>query len=309
MAGRGLLWAPPRALLALAVAMGGASSAQAQQVPGPTALEAPSVTLPGTEQHDLVSTGNGQTYRLYVSLPDGYAAEEGQRYPVLYLLDGHLTFPAAVSALASMAIQKEIEDIVVVGIDYGEYAFDSWFTGRWRDFTPSLDAATDSAGATAFGIPPESVRSGGAAEFLGILQAEILPFVQERYRVSGDRGLAGHSLGGLFAAYVLIEAPELFGRYGLNSPSLWWGGGEMFEREAAFAAGDRALPVRVFLSAGSEEGGMVTSMERFAEVLRSRDYAGLFVDTVVFQGESHGSVVPAMMARTLRVLYGTPGSR
>lgn len=37
MAGPGLLWGPPRALLALALAMGGASSAQAQQEAGRTA--------------------------------------------------------------------------------------------------------------------------------------------------------------------------------------------------------------------------------------------------------------------------------
>ncbi|MCA1789312.1 MAG: hypothetical protein LC667_05470, partial [Thioalkalivibrio sp.] len=231
------------------------------------------------------------------------------RYPVLYMLDGYFAFPAAVSALGSMAIQREVEDIIVVGIGDGEHTFASWFVSRWRDYTPSLDATTDSASAAAFGIPPEEVRSGGASEFLQVLREEIIPFAEERYRTSEDRGIAGHSLGGLFAAYVLLEAPELFHRYGLNSPSLWWGGGEMFEREAAFAAGHEALPARVFLSVGSQEGRMVSSMERFTEALRSRGHAGLAVDAVVFKGETHGSVVPAMVARTLRVLYASPRLR
>jgi predicted alpha/beta superfamily hydrolase len=303
-----LFQTPWKALVAVILAMGCGIYAQARLESAPMARETVPVALPGTQQHDLVSAVNGRPYRLYVALPDGYDPEGGTRYPVLYLLDGYFAFPAAVSALGSMAIQREVEDVIVVGISEGEHAFDSWFVSRWRDYTPSLDAATDSAGAASFGIPPERVRSGGAPAFLRILREEILPFVEATYRTSDDRGIAGHSFGGLFAAWVLLEAPGLFRRYGLNSPSLWWGGGEMFEREADFAARHGALAAHVFLSVGSEEGRMVSSVEGFAGALRSRGYAGLAVDVVVFDGETHGSVVPAMAARTLRVLYASrPG--
>jgi hypothetical protein len=82
----------------------------------------------------------------------------------------------------------------------------------------------------------------------------------------------------------------------------------LLEREAAFAARHGALPAHVFLSVGSQEGRMVASTERFAGALRSRGDAGLAVDVVVFEGERHGSVRPAMVARTLRVLYASrPG--
>jgi predicted alpha/beta superfamily hydrolase len=290
------------------LAMGGGSFAQAQQAPASMARDAAPVSLSGTRQHDLVSAVNDQPYRLYVALPDGYDPEGGTRYPVLYLLDGHFAFPVAVSALGGMAIQRELEDVIVVGIGGGEHAFDSWFVSRWRDYTPSLDAATDSSGAASFGIPREAIHSGGAPAFLHVLREEILPFVESTYRTSEDRGIAGHSFGGLFAAWVLLEAPDLFRRYGINSPSLWWGGGEMFEREADFAARHGALAAHVFLSVGSQEGRMVSSMERFAGALRSRDHEGLAVDVVVFEGETHGSVGPATVARTLRVLYASrPG--
>jgi predicted alpha/beta superfamily hydrolase len=298
---RTLLRSSWKALFALILGIGGGSRAQAQQAPAPVALS-------GTEQHDLASGVNGQKYRLYVALPDGYDPEGGTRYPVLYLLDGYFAFPAAVTALGGMAIQRELEDVIVVGIGDGEHAFDSWFVNRWRDYTPSLNAAADSAGASSFGIPAGRVSSGGAPAFLRVLREEILPFVEATYRTSGDRGIAGHSFGGLFAAWVLLEAPDLFRRYGINSPSLWWNGGEMFEREADRAARNGVLAAHVFLSVGSLEGRMVPSMERFAAALRSRGDAGLAVDVVVFEGETHGSVGAAMVARTLRVLYASrPG--
>jgi predicted alpha/beta superfamily hydrolase len=292
-----------RLFLTLTILAACAPRAGGLLMPVATARDAPAVALPGTQQYDLVSAVNGRPYRLHVAVPDRYAVDDTTRYPVLYLLDSYLTFPAAVSAMAAMSIQQEIEDVIIVGIGAAEHSFDAWFTNRWRDFTPSADAATDSAGARAFGLAPETVRSGGAAAFLRVLREEVIPFMEASYSTSEDRAIAGHSLSGLFAAYVLLEAPELFQRYGLNSPSLWWRNSEMFEREAGYAARHRTLPARVFLSAGSEERGMVASMERFAEALRSRGYAGLAVDVVVFQDETHGSVVPAMVARTLRVLY------
>jgi hypothetical protein len=276
---------------------------------GANAQEAVTVSLPGTHQYDLVSATTGHPYRLYVSTPDGYAEDDMARYPVLYLLDGYLSFPAAVSARASMDMFGELERAIIVGIGDGEHAFDSWFTNRWRDYTPSADPAADSSAAQSFGQPLETVHSGGGPDFLRVLREEVLPFIDETYRTSPDRGLSGHSFGGLLATYVLFEAPDLFQRYGINSPSLWWHGEEMFETEAAFAETHTALPAHVFLSVGSEEGrSMVQSMERLAEILRSRGYEGLTVDAVVFEDETHTSVVPAMVARTLRVLYALPAS-
>lgn len=275
---------------------------------GASAQESAPVSLPGTLQYDLVSAVNGHSYRLYVAPPEGYAADDTTRYPVLYLLDGHFGFPAAVAARAAMGIQREMAEVIIVGIGNGEHTFDTWFLNRWRDYTPSSNVAADSAGARAFDLSPDAVHSGGAADFLRVLREEVIPHVEGTYRTSRDRGLSGHSFGGLFAAHAMFEAPGLFQRYGINSPSLWWNGGELFEKEAAFATQHTSLSAHVFLSVGSKEGGMVASMERFAEALRSRSYEGLAVENVVFEGETHGSVVPAMIARTLRVLYAPPAA-
>ena len=269
------------------------------------AQTAPPVTLPGTQQFDLTSEVNGHSYRLYVAPPDGYAPEDTTRYPVLYVLDGYFSFPAAVSARGSMGIVGGLEEVIVVGIGDGDHAFDSWFSNRWRDYTPSSDPAADSTFAEQFGLPVESVRSGGGREFLSVMKEEVVPFIDGTFRTTADRGLSGHSFGGLFAAYALFEAPSFFQRYGINSPSLWWNGGEAFDMEVTFAADHTDLPARVFLSVGSEEGSaMVPPMKQFAEALQDREYPGLQLETVVFEGETHASVVPAMMSRTLRVLYG-----
>lgn len=274
-------------------------------VPAAHAQDAPPVTLLGTHQHDLVSSVNGHPYRLYVAPPDGYAPDDTTRYPVLYVLDGRRTFPAAVTARAFMDIYDGLDDVILVGIGNGEQTFDAWFAHRWRDYTPSASPATDAAVAARFGQDPEAIVSGGGPDFLRVLREEVLPLVDAAYRTTGDRGITGQSLGGLFAAYTLFEAPGLFQRVGIHSPSLWWEEGVLFATEAAFAEEHAALPAHVLLSVGAEEGdSMVPPMERLAEALRSRGHDGLTVDAVVFADETHTSVVPAQVSRTLRVLYG-----
>ncbi len=266
---------------------------------------APPVTLTGTQQYDLKSTVNGREYRLYVAPPVGYVKGDTTRHPVLYLLDGHFAFPAAVAAREYMGLFRELEDVIIVGIGEGDYNFTSWFIDRWRDYTPSADPATDSVSAKQYKLAAETVRSGGGRDFLQVLRNDLIPFIDTAYRTTGDRGLSGHSLGGLFTAYVLFTAPDLFQRYGINSPSLWWNDSEMFKTESAFAAANKKLPKRVLLTVGANEGAsMVPPMAKFASVVGSRGYQGLVMDTVVFQGETHTSVGPAMMSRTLRVLYG-----
>jgi predicted alpha/beta superfamily hydrolase len=269
------------------------------------AQSAPPVVLAGTQQYDLTSTVNGRVYRLHVAPPDGYLTGDTTRYPVLYLLDGHFAFPAAVAARAYMGVLGELEDVIIVGISEGDYSFNAWFADRWRDYTPSANPAADSSFARQYKVAAEAVRSGGGPDFLRVLRADILPFVDTAYRTTEDRGLSGHSLGGLFTTYALFTAPDLFQRYGINSPSLWWNGSEMFAVESAFAATHKALPKRLLLTVGANEGGsMVPPMVRLASLLQSRGYEGLVMGTVVFQDETHLSVGPAMIARTLRVLYG-----
>src|ERR1700730_10304897 len=80
---------------------------------------------------------------------------------------------------------------------------------RVRDFTPTKTS--------------EAANSGGAAAFLDFLEYELIPFVDRTYRtIPSDRGLLGHSHGGLFAIYALEQQPALFQRIVAASPALSW---------------------------------------------------------------------------------------
>lgn len=265
------------------------------------------ITINQKQELILESKINGTTYHLYISLPQHYSSKDTTHYPVLYLLDGGWTFPIAHAARNAVDAVGDMENIIIVGIEYEwEQSLTPFFTGRWKDFTPSKDAKTDENPyfRKSLGLPEGSLSSGGGPVFLNVMRKEIIPFIEKEYKTNSDRGISGHSFGGLFASYCLLSAPNLFNRYGINSPSFWWNNNEMLTIEKIFSEHNQSLPVQIFMSCGSLEGELMAPiMTAFADSLRSRNYKGLNLTTHIFEDETHLSVIPAMISRTLRVLY------
>lgn len=63
-------------------------------------------------------------------------------------------------------------------------------------------------------------ESGGAASFLASLTEEIIPYVDENFRTTGERILYGPSDAGLFTLYAFLERPDVFSGYITSSPTV-----------------------------------------------------------------------------------------
>lgn len=151
-----------------------------------------SVRISDTQQRSLTSAKIGQKYDLLVSLPADYA-KSGQSYPVLYVLDGW-HFPLMAFLQGNNQYSKKMPPVIIVNVSHG--GIDDTVL-RARDFTPTRTSRYP--------------NSGGAAAFLEFFEKELIPFVDRTWRtVPTDRGLLGHSPGGLFAIYALEQRPALF---------------------------------------------------------------------------------------------------
>lgn len=53
---------------------------------------------------------------------------------------------------------------------------------------------------------------------------------------------------------MLFQHPDIFNRYKISSPSLWWDNGVTFEFKKKYSEKHSDLPARVFLSVGDVEG-------------------------------------------------------
>ena len=251
----------------------------------------------------------GRDYQLYISLPTGYSNNDTVSYPVFYVLDGGAvaSFEAMDVAHKYLDYDDEIEKVILVGIESGT-DIKTWYVNRHFDYTPSLDTAIDKKSAKVYGVPEGSVHSGGAAKFLECLKTEIIPFVDKHYKTTNDRGITGHSYGGLFTAWCFIDARGFFTRYGINSPSPGWNK-EQFLNEAVQKFKDSKTwnvpPTKVFASAGGLEVPQILStMVKFSTYLESRKCQNIDLTWKIFDNDTHLSVVPAMMTKTLTVLYG-----
>ena len=286
-------------LLLSPLALSAVSSRVAAQQPDEAAAQP--LTLPLGRIHLLRSQINGHTYDVRVILPVGYDTStqraDAMRYPTLYVLDGAWMLFASFTRglLYGYPVSP---NVIVVGIasatDHAQR--------RGLDYTP----LTDDSSRTKARLPDGSPGFGGADAFLRVLKEEIIPLVDGTYRTTSDRGIQGHSLGGLFVAYAMLEAPDLFTRYAMTSPSLWWNDRMLITREPEFATQHPVFPKHVFLSIGSDEGsGMAAVMYQFAAGLCSSFsrgyYKGLDLTVESIPGEDHQSPVPHW--RAMRALY------
>lgn len=168
-------------------------------------------------------------YQLYISFPKGYSTKDTISYPVLYVLDGAGSFPRFNESQKTMTLGNELEDVIIVGIGSGSNMA-SWFINRTYDYTPSVDTLSNSRMEKAYWFPKGSLKSGGAEKFLKVIKKEIAPLIDNYYKTNTDRGITGHSLGGLFTAYCLVNSDGYFTRFGVNSPSLWWNNEELLNQ-------------------------------------------------------------------------------
>ncbi|MCJ7553342.1 MAG: alpha/beta hydrolase-fold protein [Ignavibacteriaceae bacterium] len=267
------------------------------------------VTLFNTEKRILHSEIINDDFEIYISLPYRYIYTD-TTYPVLFNLDANIGFGITDNVVHILStLNKEIPEMIVVGIAYTIKGIEDWATWRCRDFRPTSHPEKDKAWqdrlSQASSRDDIVVESGGADKFLAFIREELIPFIESNYRVdSSDRAIAGVSASGLFTLYTLFQHPETFQRYFAGSPSISWDEPYMYKLENNFAASHNDLQARLFMCAGGlESESYINNMNKMAELLRSRKYPSLEIETVIFENETHGSIYQAAISRALKMLY------
>ena len=176
----------PRAAISVCVAIGCFFSSTA------SASDRPRVSA-----DSLRSEIYGRVRQCWVYTPPQYSSDDTTTYDLLLAFDGsqsleEIPFPAILDSLNAAG---RIPPMVAVLIDNG-------------------------SGGTRLGDLANQPR------FVEFMANELLPWVRSRWRVTHDPKhtvLAGSSAGGLAAAYLALECPDLFGNVLSQSGAFWRG--------------------------------------------------------------------------------------
>jgi predicted alpha/beta superfamily hydrolase len=273
---------PPRLacglFLALVLVGCGGSGTQSPSAVTPTPSPTPSPGPAGGTP--FASRVVGDSFQLYVALPQQYETDSGSRYPVVYLLDANWNFEPVRDLVRSLASEGRMEPVILVSVcpvqalqgGYGGTA-----PARCRDLTPTAVASYPG--------------SGHAEDFAAFLRTELIPYVDATYRTrptADDRCLMGHSLAGLFTWYAVLRLDDVIHKFVPASASLFWDDHVMLEYEVDYARDHTDLPARVYSTVSTGEGpDMVNDRDEWVDRLRSRGYPRLRIQTATYVGIEH----------------------
>lgn len=243
---------------------------------------------PARRYRRLIRPAGARAYAMTLALPAAPPPPGG--YAALVTLDGATHFDilaGTAAALTGRPAKTRVGPTVVVGL-------------------APLEGSRELA--YPFGPPaaPEAVPGpvGDGAGTLAVLAGRVLPRLRAAAPIDPARlGLFGHSLGGLFALEAMAAQPDLFARWMVVSPSVWWRP-QVVQDAAAAISGQGSGQGRVMLACGAREMAVV-SPRRMGERLEATARA-LGTPLLRLADEDHGSAAIAAMPAALRFLHADP---
>ena len=245
---------------------------------------------------EIQSKELGETRILNIYLPEGYNANDTTHYPVTYLLDGSadedFIHVAGLFQFNAFSWINRVPPSIVVGIATVD---------RRRDFTFPTTLEKDKKA-----YP----TTGHSDRFIAFIEKELQPFIENKYRGNSSKTIIGQSLGGLLATEILLKKPDLFNKYIIVSPSLWWDNGSLLNLPSRVLNEDFSQKTSVYVAVG-KEGLTPTEIPRVMEVdanlltekLRGTKSKAVRVFFDYLPEEDHGTIMHQAVFNGLRILY------
>jgi predicted alpha/beta superfamily hydrolase len=237
--------------------------------------------------HHIKSIQLGENRTLNIYLPPAYKKSNKDSYPVIYLLDGSANedFIHIVGIVQFLNMIEVMPNSIIVGIANVD---------RKRDFTYPTQNKQDLKN-----MP----TTGGSSKFIAFIEKEVQPFINERYRTNSERTIIGQSLGGLLATEILLKKPELFNRYIIVSPSLWWNDESLLTDGPALLNKQQFNSAQVYISVGSEGKQMEDDAKNLSQLLISIASKGLKVNFAPMPEENHLTILHLSVYKAFQMLY------
>ncbi|WP_251357875.1 alpha/beta hydrolase-fold protein [Kangiella sp. TOML190] len=248
--------------------------------------------MPRTQVIPINDSESKGQYELYIKLPEDYAKNKDDKYPVIYSTDAVWHFE-----ILSAATEFMLEDVILVGISwrkditedlqqkYGEHA------SRFTDYSFWTKANSKHP----------LLKFGQAENHLEFIRNDIIEYVDNNYRTDPDsRTYFGYSLSGAFGAYILLTKPDTFDNYILGSPLNKGLIPYLLEINTKLGAlesnKNKALQTNVFIGYGTLEKDKPEPINEFIDLIDRK--RGISVQSEVIEGD-HQTAFPLIAVRSV----------
>jgi len=135
--------------------------------------------------------------QLKILLPRGYDSDDDKKYPLIVVLDGDYLFEAVAGNVDYYSYWEDIPNAIIVGVKQEGKRFD--------DTTYSEQNS----------LPIEK-----GADFFEFLGMELLPYMENNYKLEAFKVVVGHGQTANYINYFLLKDEPLFHAYIAISPDL-----------------------------------------------------------------------------------------
>jgi uncharacterized protein len=233
---------------------------------------------------------------LNIYLPVGYNQNDTIKYPVTYLLDGSadedFIHVVGLFQFNNFSWINRVPKSIVVGIANVD---------RRRDFTYPTTIIEDQK---------RDLTSGKSANFISFIETELQPFIEKKYKTNNSKTIIGQSAGGLLATEILIKKPNLFNKYIIISPSLWWDNGSLLNEKSEIYLENFKENINIYIGVGKEGLApteiphvMEVDANLLAEKLKNSKSKNVKVYFDYLPQEDHATITHQAIFNAMRILY------
>lgn len=214
-------------------------------------------------------------------------------YMVMYLLDGDMHFASTSGMIHHMTAgingNYQIPEMIIVAIhNIGGIRL------RRRDLTTTER-------------PNVFPLSGGGKKFMGFIEKEIIPTIENRYRTMNYRLLVGHSLGGLMALDSFLDDKSPYDAFISLDPSIWWDNMEVLNRAKKQLPDtpDNHRAVYIATANNGPQGNTMVQMAKDfnATIKEQQHLVNVRSQFEFFEKENHGAVPLIALYKGLQFIF------
>jgi predicted alpha/beta superfamily hydrolase len=228
-------------------------------------------------QYEYIESDRLGTRELKIQLPRNYEENTEKYYPLILVLDGDFLFEIVAGNVDYTSYWADMPEALVVGINQVETRSEDLFVSD-ATFFPTQDGA----------------------KFYEFLGAELMPYLEENYRLGTFKVAVGHGASANFINFYSFRKTPLFQAYIALSPSM----SPYMDSNLTEQLADLKTPLFYYMSTASEDfrdhRKDITALNTKLEAIDSNH---LFYAFDNFDGLDHYGLVNASIPKALQHIF------